>query len=109
MKRLLAALGAAILLAASAYGQDFDAKNFTAYSSTCTSSASIAAAARYRNAITMTVPVGGATVFVGPLGVTTSTGFPIAAGGAFTLSPYSGPVYCVVSSGSQALNIAETF
>ena len=75
----------------------------------CGSSATLAAAQRTRNAITLAVPAGGATVFVGGAGVTTSTGFPVGAGFSLTLQPFNGPVYCVVATGSQTLEVLESW
>lgn len=51
-------------------------------------------------------PAGGATIYLGGEGVTTATGFPVAAGEPFTADLRPGDVlYGVVASGSQAVNV----
>lgn len=109
MRRLLAAIGFAALLVASAYGQGLPVQNFTTSQVSCGTTATLAAPFRYRNAITIKVPTSGATVFIGGAGVTTSTGFSVDGGTAMTLQPYAGPVYCVVASSTQTVSVAETF
>lgn len=108
--KYLAALGVAALLAATAAdAQPFPSQNLKTNQVSCGTSATLVAPMRYRNGITIKVPSGGATVFIGAAGVTTSTGFSIDASAAMTLQPYSGPVYCVVATGTQTVSYAETF
>lgn len=110
MKRFLVAIGAAVLLAASpVYSQPFPTQNLNTNQPSCGTSATLVAAARFRNAITIKVPLGGSTVFIGGPNVTTTTGLSIDAGAAMTLQPYAGAVYCVVSSSTQTVSFAETF
>lgn len=101
-------LGAALLLYVDAYGQELPFNNLGTTQVTCGNTATLAASARYRNAVTIKVPTSGATVYIGGPNVTTSTGFGIDGGTAMTLQPYAGAVYCVTSS-SQAVGVAETF
>jgi hypothetical protein len=51
---------------------------------------------------------GSVTVFVGPSGVTTSTGIPVVAGASLTLNT-TAALYGVVASGTGAVAVAETF
>lgn len=55
------------------------------------------------------VPSGGATVYIGSSAVTTSTGFPVAAGEAYAFDlDAAETVYGVVASGTQAVNVLRT-
>lgn len=72
----------------------------------CGASATLIDGIRNRHAITVKVPLLGATVYIGPAGVNASTGFGIDAGAAMTLEPYSGALYCV--SSSQTVQISQT-
>ena len=75
---------------------------------TCTATATLLVAARQRTVVTIAPPSGGSTVYVGSSNaVTTSNGFPVVAGGSLTLQPYNGPLWCVVSSGTQSTNVLE--
>ena len=77
---------------------------------TCAVSATLLVSPRYRNAVTIIVPNGGATVYVGSTnGVTTGNGFPIVAGAALTLQPYNGALYCIVGSGTQVISPLESY
>lgn len=109
MKRLLAVAGLSILLAATAYGQGFPAQNLTTSQVSCGTSATLISSPRYRNAITIKDPTGGVTVFVGAAGVTTTSGLGVDPGTAMTFQPYAGGVYCVVATGTQTVNVAETY
>ncbi len=51
---------------------------------------------------------GSATVFYGPSGVTTATGFPLPAGAAATIST-TGALYGIAASGTQTIGVMETF
>ena len=53
------------------------------------------------------VPSDGATVYLGDASVTTSTGFPVAAGGVFTWGLAGESIYGVVAESTQAINVAE--
>ena len=76
---------------------------------TCQSSATLVVASRVRNAVTVVVPSSGSTTYFGGPSVSSSSGVAIAAGNALTLQPYSGPLYCAVSSSTQAITVIETF
>lgn len=52
-------------------------------------------------------PSGNETVYVGSEGVTTGTGFPIAAGGVFNWALSGDSVYGVVASGTEDVHVAE--
>jgi hypothetical protein len=45
----------------------------------------------------------GVTVFLGPAGVTAATGRPIAAASGFDLSKLTGPLFCIVASGTATV------
>lgn len=62
---------------------------------------------RKSSVVTVIVPVGGVTVFVGDVNVTTATGFPVAAGGAYSVdfNLIKGNLYGVVASGTQATKV----
>jgi hypothetical protein len=61
------------------------------------------------SSIVVSVPSGGATVYVGGLGVTTATGFPVAAGQSFATDLRSGDVlYGIVAAATQAINVFQT-
>ncbi len=109
-KGLWAGLFAA-LVSSAAFAQDSGfVTNLNTPPVSCGSTATLLAAQRVRNAVTITVPPGGVTVYVGSsLGVTVANGFPIYANAALTLQPYNGPVYCVVATGSQTVNFVESF
>ncbi len=96
-----------------ALGQNARAQNTKFLNSpavTCAATATLLVAARQRNAVTVAPPSGGSTVYVGGTsGVTTSNGFPVVAGGALTLQPYNGPLWCVVSTGTQSTNVVESY
>lgn len=109
MQRLLVALGAFLLAAISASAQQLPTQNFSATQVSCGTTATLAAAARYRNAVTIKVPTSGSTVYIGPAGVTTTTGFSVDGGTAMTLQPYAGAVYCVVATGTQTVSVGQTF
>jgi len=109
MWKFIVAAIAAFFIAVPAVAQGFAAQNFLTSQVSCSTSATQASPARYRNAITIKVPTGGATVFIGPAGVTPTTGFSVDAGTAMTLQPYAGAVYCVVATGTQTISIGETF
>ena len=67
-------------------------------------------AARARNAVTVNVPLSGATVYCSSSSsVTTSTGFPITAGASYTFQPYNGPVWCIVASSTQTVYAGESY
>lgn len=57
--------------------------------------------------VVISVPAAGATVYLGDASVTTSTGFPVAAGGVFKWGLTGESVYGVVAASTQAVNIAE--
>lgn len=93
-----------------ALAQDYQNANTTPVSCGAGPQPTVVVPFRIRNAITMTVPSGGTTVYVSSSSsMTTSTGFPIYGGASLTWQPYNGPVYCLVGSGTQNLNISETF
>lgn len=54
------------------------------------------------------VPTGGATVYVGDVNVTTSTGYPVAATETFQWEMAGESIYGVVASSTQAVAVAET-
>jgi hypothetical protein len=59
--------------------------------------------------LTVAVPSGGATVFIGPVGVAAATGYPVAAGTSLTLVLESGEnVYGIVAAATQAVNVLRT-
>ena len=51
------------------------------------------------------VNVGAATIYWGPLGVTTSSGTPLTAGQGWDFSHFQGAVYCIVGSGTIAASV----
>jgi len=57
--------------------------------------------------VIISVPTGGATVYLGDASVTTSTGFPVAAGGVFKWAMASESIYGIVVSSTQAVSVAE--
>lgn len=57
--------------------------------------------------VIITVPTGGATVYVGAADVTTSTGFPVAAGGVFKWAMAGESIYGIVAASTQAVSVAE--
>lgn len=57
--------------------------------------------------VVILVPTGGATVYLGDASVTTSTGFPVAAGGVFKWALTGESIYGVVASSTQAVSVAE--
>ncbi len=57
--------------------------------------------------VVILVPSAGVTVYLGDAAVTTSTGFPVAAGGVFTWGLAGESIYGIVASGTQAVNVAE--
>ena len=78
----------------------------------CTGSATWVRQARTRSAITVIVPSSAthAPVYFGPnSSVTTSTGFMVDSAHGMTLQPYSGALYCIVSSGEQIIGVVETY
>ena len=108
LKKVLLALA---LVSTSALAEDTgQIGNLNTPAVTCAATATLMAAARYRSAITVVAPSGGATVYIGSTNaVTTANGFPIVAGAALTLQPYNGAIYCIVSTGTQTANVAETY
>lgn len=110
MRRLLLALALCAGFGGADAQQITDYQNFAPTVITCAATATLAAVNRARNAVTLSTPTGGATVYVGQTAaVTVANGFPIAAGAALTLQPYGGAIYCIVSTSTQMLNVAETF
>ena len=84
--------------------------NLNGPSVTVGTSPTLIVAARVRNAVTLYVPTGGATVYIDNNNqVTTSNGFPLVAGQALTLQPYNGAVWGVVSSSTQTINELESY
>ena len=57
--------------------------------------------------VVISVPIGGATVYLGDAAVSTATGFPVAAGGVFKWALTGESVYGIVASSTQAVNVAE--
>ena len=57
--------------------------------------------------VVISVPTGGATVYLGDASVTAATGFPVAAGGVFKWALTGESIYGIVASSTQAVNIAE--
>ena len=109
-KLMLAALLAASLGGGARAQQDKNVINLNSPTVSCGSTATLLAAARYRNAITIPIPSGGVTVYIGSnSAVTTSNGFPVVAGAAMTLSPFNGSVYCVVAAGTQSVTPLESY
>jgi hypothetical protein len=80
---------------------------------TCGATATQLVVARQRNAVTVAPPSGGSTVYVGSNANVAASGanigFPIAAGGAMTFQPYNGPLWCIVSTGTQSTNVVESY
>lgn len=58
--------------------------------------------------IILSVPSGGSTVYVGGAAVTATDGFPVLAGGALAVELVNEPLYAIVASGTQAINILAT-
>lgn len=57
----------------------------------------------------VSVPSGGVTVYVGASDVTTTDGFPVAAGESLSVDLQSGEVlYGIVATGTQAANVLRT-
>lgn len=52
-------------------------------------------------------PSGNETVYVGAVGVSTATGFPVAAGGVFNWALTGDSVYGIVASGTEDVHVAE--
>lgn len=109
MRRLLLALALCAGFGGADAQQQFN-QNLATSAPSCAATATVAAVQRTtRNAVTMTVPSAGATVYIGPNPlVNTTTGFPIVAGAALTVN-YGGQVFCIVATGTQTLNVVETF
>lgn len=97
---------ALIFCASGALAQSFSAKTVLTSQVVCAASATQIDAFRNRHGITVKVPLNGATVYIGPAGVTTSTGLGIDAGAAMTLEPFSGALYCI--SSSQSVQVLQT-
>lgn len=77
---------------------------------TVTAAPTLIVSPRDRNAVTLSNPSGGVTVYLSSnSAVTTATGFPLATGQALTLQPFNGPVYGIVASGTQSFYEAETY
>jgi hypothetical protein len=56
--------------------------------------------------VLVTVPAGGATVYVGGADVTTANGFPLAAGASVSVDLNSGDLlYGIVAASTQAVNV----
>lgn len=55
--------------------------------------------------VTISVPSGGVTVFIGGATVNATQGFPIAAGQSITLQLASDALYAIVASGTQDINV----
>lgn len=72
----------------------------------CASTATLIDAVRNRHGITVKVPTGGTVAYIGPSGVTASTGLGIDPGAAMTLEPFSGALYCVGST--QTVQVLQT-
>jgi len=104
MRRLLA-LGL-ICWASGALSQSFPAKVVLTSQVVCGATATQIDGIRNRHAITVKVPLLGATTYIGPAGVTASTGLGIDAGAAMTLEPFSGALFCV--SSSQTVQVLQT-
>lgn len=98
---------ALIFCAGGALAQSFPNKNVLTSQVVCGSSATQIDAIRNRHAITVKVPISGATVYIGPANVTTNTGLGIDAQAAMTLEPFSGALYCV-TGGSQSVQVLQT-
>lgn len=63
----------------------------------------------WASSLAVALPAGGSTVFVGGPAVTTSTGFPLAAGSSLALDLAVGDeVYAVVASGTQTVNVLRS-
>lgn len=58
------------------------------------------------HSLVVKVPAGGATVFVGGPGVTTTAGYPLAAGESFSADLTPGDaLFGIVATGTQAVNV----
>jgi hypothetical protein len=58
--------------------------------------------------VIITVPTGGATVYLGDASVNTTTlGFPVVAGASFTWPMASESIYGIVASSTQVVTLAE--
>jgi hypothetical protein len=100
-------LAIVILVAGSAAAQYIQNTNTGQVS--CGTTATIVAAARGRNAITIKNPTGASvSIYIGGPAVTTSTGLSIDAAAAMTLQPFNGAVYCVAAS-AQTVSFLESF
>jgi hypothetical protein len=59
--------------------------------------------------VIITVPTGGATVYIGDASVNTTTlGFPVVAGSTFTWPMASESIYGIVASSTQVVTVAES-
>ena len=110
--RLYIILAAAVFFLALAGGsksQQFvgNPQNFAASAVSCLTTPTLVVPARARNAVTVTVPAGGAVVYIGGPAVTTSTGFDLNPLTALTINS-SAAVYCIAGS-TQTLKVAETY
>lgn len=57
--------------------------------------------------VTMLAPTGGVTVYIGGPAVTTATGFPVAAGGAYSADLKGSDWYAIVAASTQAVNVLK--
>jgi hypothetical protein len=73
----------------------------------CATTATALLAADTTKAVRSIANNSGATVFLGPSGVTTSTGIPIATGQGFDASHLTGALYCIVASSTATLGTIQ--
>jgi hypothetical protein len=86
-------------------------QNLNAPNVSCTTAASLIVPQRLRSAVTIGNPSSStATVYIGSTSsLTSATGFDLVPGATITLQPFNGPVYCISASGSQSVNVVETY
>lgn len=107
MKRLILVALLALPAGAAEAQEVTQYQNFLPASVTVAGSATLLAPLRARNAVTI-YNGGSTTVYVGGPGVTTTTGFPLAAGNAYTLNT-SAALYGITSGTAASVGVGETF
>lgn len=75
---------------------------------TVTTSATVLASAGSDHDDVVITNIGATEIYVGPSGVTTSVGFPVAAGGSLSVKlPAGESIYGVVASGTEACRVLK--